>query len=337
MRYELISPESARSLEGFLPGFVLEDPDFSEYLFYAAIGDDGGAVGVAAVDPVTDAPELLSIGISSEYTGKGYGSGLLSAIIKDLFERIGEERLLSATFNLTPSGWEKVMPFFINNGFVIGEDSPVYHLKLKDALDSPALKGKTGLKGIMSLKDVPDRILRLFNNKISTLGYGIRVNKTVQDPDVSVLYVKDERIVSCALFNRVSDELLQNIWVYEDPEYTGDSTLGALLSEAASNASKKYQPDTVVSFMPVRDESRELFNMILPEMEPVSYIRTLTKMLTADNAERRSEPVFEEFSEKSMCCADCARSMGNVLQCEVYLRKPDAVTDGEGCLYFEER
>ena len=337
MRYELISPESARSLEGFLPDHILMNPDFEEYLFYAPIDDKGGALGLACVDPVTDAPELLSIGISFEHTGKGYGSALLSAVIRDLFERIGEERLLSATFNLSSSEWEKVMPFFVKNGFVVGEDSPVYHLKLKDAIASPVLKEKTGMKGILSLKDVPDRTLRLFNNMISSSGYGIRINKKLQEPDVSVFYIKDERIVSLALFNRISDSLLQNSWVYEDPQYASDSTLPALLSEAAVRASDKYSPDTVISLLPVRNESRELFNMILPGTEPVSYIRTFTKMLTSDNAERRTDPAFEDFSEKDMCCCSCARSTGDVLHCEVYLRKPDPVTDGEGCLYYEER
>ena len=82
MKYELISPESARALEGYIPKYVLENPGFDSLFFYAAVEESGGAVGLAAVDPIVDGPELLSIGISPDYEGKGYGSEAFDRVIE---------------------------------------------------------------------------------------------------------------------------------------------------------------------------------------------------------------------------------------------------------------
>ncbi len=342
MRYELISPESARALEGFLPQYVLDNPDFNKLFFYAATGDDGGAVGVAAVDPLALEPELLSIGISSSFEGKGYGSALLSFICTDLFEKQGEECLIRASMNLPLSDWGKLEYFFTKNNFVLNEDSPVYNVKLSEAMDSEILKNaasRASLKGLLQLKDVPDNKLRVFSHSIVNKGLFNSIGRNGLDEDVSIFYMPGDEIAACALFAK-SGDVLQNTWVYVDPELSGGMTFASLLSEAAGYASKKYPPDTVVSFIAVEDNSRELIKKVLPDIEPATEIRTYTKLLTGlddTSLEGRDDPQFEEVSEGNMCCADCANSMGEIFECRIYSRKPDAVVDGESCLYFEDK
>ena len=115
-------------------------------------------------------------------------------------------------------------------------------------------------------------------------------------------------------------------------------TFALLLSKALEYAVKKYPKDTVVSFIAAQENSRELIKKILPDIEPASEIRTYTRMLSDldPSIPRRDDPQFVELSERNMCCAECANSTGKVLECGIYLRKPDAVADGESCLYFEE-
>ncbi|MCR4657313.1 MAG: GNAT family N-acetyltransferase [Lachnospiraceae bacterium] len=342
MRYELISPESAGALKGFLPQEILDNPGFDRFFYYAAIGDDGGAVGVAAVDPAVSGPELLSIGVSTEFEGKGYGSALLAHICSDLFKRQEEERFISASANLPLSSWERIGSFLIKNNFVLYEDSPVYHVRLSDAADSQILKSASGRSpsgGFLRLKDVPDNKLRVFSHSVVNKGIFHSITKNGLDQDVSVFYMPEDEIRACALFTEGKGGVLQNTWVYLDPELTGGMTFALLLAKVAEYAMEKYSQDTVVSFITAEENSRELIRKILPDTEPVSEIRTYTKMLTGiDPLEGgKDDPRFEEFSERNMCCADCANSYGKMLECAIYSRKPDAVTDGESCLYFEEK
>ena len=339
MKYELISPESARALEGYIPKYVLENPGFDSLFFYAAVEESGGAVGLAAVDPIVDGPELLSIGISPDYEGKGYGSELLSFISADLFDKNSEERFFSASVNLSPSAWEKLDHFLVKNHFAKEEDSPVYHVTLSAAADAQILKAAASpLKGILPLKEVPDQKLRIFSHTVVQNGLFHSISRKELDEDVSLFYIPENDVRGCVLFAPGADGFLQNTWIYIDPEYSGTATLAHLLAEALRVVSEKYPPDTRVSFIMVEENSRALIRKVFPDIEPASEIRLYERLLTGseDAAGRRDEPQFEEVSEKNMCCSSCAHCTGNIFACEIYARKPDAVVDGESCLYFEE-
>ena len=76
VRFSIIGPKDAMVNPGFIVPWVMESKDFSDYTFYAAIADERLA-GILVADKKIFEPEILSIGISPEYQGKGLGTAIL--------------------------------------------------------------------------------------------------------------------------------------------------------------------------------------------------------------------------------------------------------------------
>ena len=109
-----------------------------------------------------------------------------------------------------------------------------------------------------------------------------------------------------------------------------------MLAESLDQALKSHSPDTLVQILAAEKESKDLFEKIFTDIKPSFRIASYMKLLPADEPGKPSnELVFEEVSLEHMYCKDCAHNTGKLLECAIYSRKPDAVVNGESCLYYE--
>ena len=62
MGYNVMDAAQAINFPGFIRPDLLEDENFSDYVFYTA-DDERGLLGMAVVNPQINGPELLSIAV----------------------------------------------------------------------------------------------------------------------------------------------------------------------------------------------------------------------------------------------------------------------------------
>ena len=205
MDYTMISPEAAIAVKGYLMPGVAEHPAFSKLFFYAAVKEDGALTGLLAIDPAKDGAEILSIGMSPEYCGKGYGSGLLQFAADDLIRKLREASLtdmrLTVNFTTREEDGGKLPNFFNKNGFFSEDDCPVYQVSLSQMKEAPYLKEALGRKrpgSLARLGDTPGFAVNAFGNKIRQEGLYPGINRAELDEGVSVCYMPDKEILACA-------------------------------------------------------------------------------------------------------------------------------------------
>ncbi|MCR5486285.1 MAG: GNAT family N-acetyltransferase [Lachnospiraceae bacterium] len=346
MEYRKISPDAAREAKGYLMPEVQDHPDFEELLFYGAVKEDGGLTGLLAIDPDVEDAQILSIGMSPEYCRKGYGSELLRFAMRDLVSLIGEASLdflpLRASFRGEASGEDPLGRFLVQNGFFPESQCPAYCIPLSVMAKAPMLKEameRKTLSGVLPLKEAPDYAVNALSARCRKDGLYPGISRAGLDEEISMCYLPDREIEGCVLFEKEMEGTLQNTWMYVSEEASGKMVFPMMLSEALKQALKSCPEDTGVSILAAEEESRELLEKIFPGEEPVSEYLTYIRILSAgrESLPEADDPVFEEVTEEGMCCRDCALSKGQVFSCGKYKRKPDAVINGEGCLYYEVR
>lgn len=345
MDYRMISPDAARAAKGYLMPGVAEHPDFEKLFFYAAVEENGALTGLLAIDPAKEEAELLSIGMSPEYCGKGYGSGLLQFAAKDLIGKAREASLpglrLAVNFILKEEEEDRLSGFFRENSFFPEEDCPVYRVPLSVMKEAPYLKEALKRRrpaGLLKLAEVPGGAVNAFGNKILQEGLYPGLNRQELDEEISVCYMPDKEILACALFAKEKAGLIRNTWMYVSPEASEKLIFPLMLAESLEQALKSHSGETPVEIMAAEKASADLFEKIFAEIRPSFRIASYVRLLPADEPGKPSdELVFEEVSAEHMYCKDCVHNTGKLMECAIYSRKPDAVVSGESCLYFEAR
>ena len=341
MEYRMISPDAAKDMKSYLVPGIAEDPEFNEYLYFAAIKEDGGLCGLLCVDPATDESEIKSIGMSPEYSGKGYGSELLHFAMTELAQLIQENGSssvpLSVSFSTEKPGSEKLSDFFEKNGFFLGDTCPEYQIRLSTISENGVMRAtehKDKLKGLVSLKEVSNAALNAYSNKLIKSGIYPGISRDGLDDTVSVCYMPDGEICGCALFNELYSGVLQNIWINVSLEASNTAVFPLMMAESLRRAKEKFPDNIRVSFFATEAESEKLINQMFPEEKAFSKILTYTKNLPAGWKEDRIDnPVFELVSADNMCCKDCVHNTGMAMECAKYLIKPEAVVAGGSCDY----
>ncbi len=345
MEYKMISPEAALSVKQFLYPGVAEDPDLSKFFFYGAIKDDGGLTGLLALDPALNGMRILSIGMSPDFCGKGYGSALLEAAVRDVEKKAGEKEnsgiTVRAEFVQRTDEAKKLSDFFEKNAFLLEEACPFYRMTLLEAGDTELIRKaekKEKPAGLVSLKEVSDKALKNFSNRVINKGLYPGIRREGLEENVSIFYMpeKDE-IEGCLLFEKETDGSLINTWLYVSKEALPKMTFQYMFLEAYERAVKIYPQETGVGFLAYEKESDRMILREFPKIRPESEICTCVRALVMGENERgQDDPVFEEISLENMCCKDCIYNKGKVMECDKYSVKSDAVLEGGSCLYFDE-
>ena len=339
----MISPDVAKDMKGYLAHGIADDPASAEYLYFAAVKEDGGLCGLLCIDPAENESEIKSIGLSPEYCGKGYGSGLLHAAMTELAQIVKETGRdsvkLSASFGMEKPGSERLLWFFEKNGFSQSDICNEYMIRLSTISENVMMKSverKNTLKGVVSIKDVTDTALNAYSNRLIKAGLYPGISREGLDDTVSVCYMPDGEILGCALFNELSIGVLQNIWINVSLEASNSAVFPLMLAESLRRAKEKFPDNIRVSFLAAEDESERLLNQMFPEEKPCSKAVTCIKDLPAGwKEDRQDTTVFEIISSDNMCCKDCVHNTGMAMECAKYLIKPEAVAAGGMCDYHE--
>ncbi len=54
-------------------------------------------------------------------------------------------------------------------------------------------------------------------------------------------------------------------------------------------------------------------------------------------AKQEDQPIFNVLELKNMKCANCKYCTKDIMECDIYERKPDGVLEGGECSEFEEK
>ena len=135
---------------------------------------------------------------------------------------------------------------------------------------------------------------------------------------------------------------MNNALLYQTQKENNGLELVCLLSACSDAIRENLDPDTIIGFLTVNKASETLFNKLFPSVKPVDKVYHYEKDFGEETLDEHSAgfdeaPEFEMLSEEKMVCNNCRHCMGKVLECGIYLQKPDAVLDGGKCLEFEKK
>ena len=349
MNIEVMSSLQAREFKDFIMPAVLEDDRFDKYTFYAGIEDER-LCGILVCDPVITAPEILSVGVSNEYTGRHIATELINYAIIDIISSYSEEELsfpnrIGAMVMVGDTDVSAICHILDNCGFVLANEDSYYEVTgdmLRDNkyIDSPMVTKKMKDMEFVALKDINGRMLKVFLNELYNKVNMKNIDINELDGDVSYFGVVDGKIVSCILFAKESEGYIYNQYLYQSPEIGLSERLIYLIAKSAEAVREKYPEDITLSFLTLNETSEKLIKKIFDGARKTGALRNYEFAFGYDENAidvRMSEDLsFEPVTEKNMVCCGCKFTSGNVLECKRFVQKPDDVLDGGECRLFEK-
>ena len=346
MKYNTMNADQALNFRGFIRPDILEDENFSDYLFYTA-DDERGLLGMAVVDPQINGPELVSIAVIPSVLRTGVGSGLLDYVREDLEQMLGSLEGAHDTYALsvliTPALEKKkdLMGFLEANGFFKAEERNVYRVRIHHFLNSGLLAEAKVPRDqrVVPLKDITAKQLGIFVGELNELGRFSDYDFENMDQDISMFALDGNRIIGCALFTRVEENLLDNEWIYLENATSRSGLLLSMLKASFDEAEDNMPDKSDVTFVMENDKGEKLLRSLLPIAEPMDRIISMAVPLYPVDphyVERMTGDLgLRPLTEESMSCQYCKYREGNALSCGIYENKPSDVLDGGDCPYFE--
>ncbi len=298
MEYREITADLAAEYKDFCTQELQDDPDFGEYYYYAAL-DGNTLAGLAVLNATPEGVELMSIGISPKYQRKGIGSEIIARLYLILQQRYepmlnGSELFFSLKEIRDPDKWEDLDRFFKRCGFVLSERSVFIKADAGRLADFPLIKkalNKVNTEHIVSLKDIPDNALRLFNNKCANKNLFHKIDRKDYDVASSLFYVDNGIVTACILNSAPDANSYDNEWVYLSPEEDNKMVIAALIARSAEICSEKTGAEFTV--LPIDDRGRMLADKIIPEQRILKEIRVYSQRINPVGEFYRSDDQYK--------------------------------------------
>lgn len=351
-----LKKEQAMELEGFvLPG-IFSLPDSDKLWYFLAADETKTPLGIAVVAPWLPEAELLSIGVSDDFTKKGVATELLSYILEKLREtKISGIRVIHA---MSPFSWEPMERLLKGNGFEKEEEINTFTGTLEQFSNHPHLKEGENYSQMVSLAELSDREIRSLELMISKKElFDPQVLKEC-DPECSFVWKEDE-VEALFLLSNLTEGKLTNLY-----SWLGSNThkkLLSLIQKSLHKALSRYPKDTEVIFTCMGKASEKLLVYFLPGAKPVAILRSYYHGVMEEEFYHLSDTEMEEeFSSKEipdetrraywedmkpqpatdeeLWCNQCIfKKEEDLLSCEKYIRKPGKVVYGEECPYWSKK
>ena len=355
VRIQKIDTELARHFSGFILPTVAEDPDFDQFTFFAAISGDT-LCGILVFDIKEFEPEILSIGVSTEYENRGIAKKLLAYALSDLFSCFDVDAMeelpnqVSARVVEHVGALGKMEHLLTGAGFEPVEKGQFYQVSMKDVrnnqyLQNPKVLSKLNKPGdhlrFLSLKDTPHSLVNAFSNRLIAQDSFPGIEMDELDEDLTVFGIRDNSIEMCILFLKENQGVLQNNFMYlADTAGMGNAALMYMASFAANAAVQKLSDDISLNFWISSDTTKKLIDYIFPEavcaQEAAFYELPLKKLKHIHDLRFTADLEFNRIENDQLTCANCKHCIENmVTECEKYLQKPDPVFEGGDCELFE--
>ncbi len=277
----------ARRFESFFLPHVAESNIFNDCIFYLACDESTEEIiGAAAVYPALVGARLLSISVSEGRERQYIGTRMLKFISEDLWDvylraEAPVPRIIVSEC-LIGDEWDILDSFLLSNGFELKDTDPFVSVNLKDIADSQILRsaGQRKIRGrIVPLKDVDRQKMRVFSNQLVKGELFPTLDIDSLDPDLSMLYTDNDKIVGCILMSRKDDMTVMNEWVYLSNEVPDRTVLLVMLSRCAVASLKHVNKQAKLWFLPVNEVSVKLFSKIFPNEKHFYEIREYEKLL----------------------------------------------------------
>nr|MCR5655375.1 GNAT family N-acetyltransferase [Lachnospiraceae bacterium] len=249
MNVEIMSAEQAKEFPQLILPAVTEHDSFDDFTFYAGMEKDT-LCGMVVADPRVSAPEILSVGVGKKHTGKGIGEELLSYAISDIIHDFQEANLdgPNRIGAMLPDGLvddTAVCNLLKKCGFT-KEDEDIYYeatvsmIKDNPYLDSPTVRKKAEHKGFVSLQKADKKAVDVFYNNLLTKENYEVPDKEKLDKDVSYFDIRNGVVHGCVLYEMISEDTLQNVFVYQNEQDALDNSFVYLCAASAQKIAKKY-------------------------------------------------------------------------------------------------
>ncbi|MCR5654068.1 MAG: GNAT family N-acetyltransferase [Lachnospiraceae bacterium] len=348
VRFEIIPADLAASFKDFMLPPAAEHTEFDKLTFFAAIVDDM-IVAILVCDAKRVAPEFLSICVSPDFEGQGIATGLLNFAITEVLSRYGDEVNIPNNFSARVVGpvgsCDKICHILESIGFKQTENSEFYETRVSSLdsnhiLQSDAAKERAADPKYRALKDCTSGLINTFGNQIIEEGLSEGLNLNDLDKDISYFVVENEKVKSGILFYEESEGVIQNAFVYKVNEdiLTNMETVVAF-SASASAVLEKYPCGKRLSFLAEDEGVARLIKKVFPNAKVTGiakgYELKFEDVLSSGTERFTDDIAFTHISNENMVCATCRHCMENVMECKVYLQKPDRVLDGADCPDFE--
>ena len=355
IRHEVISVNLARAVSDFLLPYVRDDMEAYDYYAAIAEGTDGdevdgseSIVGLVAVNPMAVGPEIVSIGVSSEYEGLGIATELINFTLGRILENYDEEELdlpnsISAWVVGEPDGKDYAGSAFKANGFEAQDIGNFYEIEVSKLSDSRLLRSEKVMKKItasgaekefMSLKNTPKGMVNEFSNRLLRDGGYAGIYRERLDEDLTFFAVKDNAICACILFEPISDGVAVNSLVYMDEKLTDRQEIIYLFAACADAAMNRLSASDRLVFWIGEERTKKLIEELLPSARVRSrgtrYVLTFETLMRI-RAERFESTGMSIVENASLSCGSCRHCTEAVLSCAIYARKPSGVLNGGDC------
>jgi len=355
VHFSIIGPKDAMVNPGFIVPWVMESKDFSDYTFYAAIADERLA-GILVADKKIFEPEILSIGISPEYQGKGLGTALLEYAEYDILSAYEDEeadtdnRIIAYAYG-EPDTLAPIRRTFEKCGFSFFEKGYFAEATLQMLRDNETLlktkvekdrKSNENRGAFRTLKDMDQRLVKEFCSFLVKNEILPGINLKELEEDLSVFGLKDGAIISCILCGKEHDGVIQILCLYN--KVTGlesGNILLHMLSYCGKKAVEKYPLETRINIWTGNESVKKIVGEIFPQAKPKQtkmQFELLFSDAFGDTSQRFTDDIeFEPVVNENLKCAGCRFCTNSVISCEKYLQKPSAVLDGAECKLFEKK
>ncbi len=346
IRFETITNRDALLNPAFILPQVAMSREFEAYVCYAAIADNRLA-GILVADPAKFEPEILSIAVSPEYEGNGIASALLEYALYDMAAEYGDhdfetDNRFVANISAKVGNAGAIRRVLEKNGFELLSEGVFCEVEIVDIegnryIQNPKYSGNSKDTVFLSLKETDRKLVKSFADKLIRKSLIEEFSAAALDEDLSVFGIKNGGIVSCLLFAKESQGVVQNYFLYNTgaDSAAGDKDLLRLFNLSAFNAMNKFSSDIRLSFWVGNKAVRKMFDKIFPDAklaeEALSFELPFAKLATDPEDRFTDDLVLDLYDNANMVCADCKFCSRSVIACDKYIQKPDGVLEGGGC------
>ena len=347
----LLSKEQALDMKGFILPHIFSLPESDKFWYFMAANEKKQPLGLMVIAPCHPEAELLSIGVSPEFSGQGVGTELLSYGI----EKVTEAKIsgIRMTYGLPPLEWDILDRFVRNSGFFMDEEENYSYVgTLQQLSQNTYLKGTETFKQVCSL----DSLTEMEKRKLEII---LREKNLINseilgecDPKISYVW-KEDNIEAMFLLSPLTDGVLINLYTWMGS--SSPQKLLTLMQKSMSQAVEIYPMETEVIFTCLGKAGEKLLHYFLPQAKVITEFRSYyhTAMEKEEDRiefdEEEEEAAVKQTPDETriaywedmrpqpaedtdLVCCDCRYRMdGNLLSCEKYERKPGIVLYGGDC------
>lgn len=266
----ILDAESIQAFYPLLPDeYILPDPEGGLVVLGAVEENDDGtekACGVLLMETLDEETWNISwLLVAPDARRRGAGAELMTQA--EEVAAVTDKYLYCAFSEEVEQGEAgAIYSLFANRGYLMGNTgSCTYSISLGEMTREEFFcRESKSVSGLMKLNEVSDVSLAAMNRDLAQKGlmYVQPISARWALGDVSLIYMKDNTAMACAIFEQIGESCVQLSFVYADP--SASMRLPLVLLKAHELLREKFGPETELVIPCVTETSRKLTKKLLP-------------------------------------------------------------------------